>query len=253
MNEPQLEVVCPNCSEHVSPYVTECPYCGARVRKRAPKLERHGDSLEAKEPVSRRIRSAATRRAERVEGRPVVTWALILIPSILLVVQRAADWTIADAGAIVLSIDGEWWRALTAPFVYDDVGYLFACGLAISIFTPGLERRLGSPATALLLLAAGALGMLAADGLASAGVDDALVAAGGNGIALAAVAAWTMIRFGEARRGAEQPDLIAVSIVAVALLLLPLAESSASPVAGLAAGLVGLVAGWLCARAGIGE
>jgi uncharacterized OB-fold protein len=29
-----LFVVCKNCGSEVSPYVTECPYCGQRVRKR---------------------------------------------------------------------------------------------------------------------------------------------------------------------------------------------------------------------------
>ena len=38
MSEPDLFVVCKNCSAEVSPYVTECPYCGQRVRKRAPKI-----------------------------------------------------------------------------------------------------------------------------------------------------------------------------------------------------------------------
>ena len=40
--QPDLFVVCKNCGSEVSPYVTECPYCGQRVRKRAPKLDRSG-------------------------------------------------------------------------------------------------------------------------------------------------------------------------------------------------------------------
>ena len=50
MSETELRVICKNCGSEVSPYVTECPYCGARLRKRAPKLERRGDALEAKPP-----------------------------------------------------------------------------------------------------------------------------------------------------------------------------------------------------------
>src|SRR4051812_39506483 len=49
-----LFVVCKNCGSEVSPYVTECPYCGQRVRKRAPKIERGG---------------AGTARAPRRAGR----------------------------------------------------------------------------------------------------------------------------------------------------------------------------------------
>ena len=48
MSETELSVICKNCGSEVSPYVTECPYCGARLRKRAPKLERRGDALEPK-------------------------------------------------------------------------------------------------------------------------------------------------------------------------------------------------------------
>ncbi len=37
---PDLFVVCKQCGSEVSPYITECPYCGARLRRRAPKLPR---------------------------------------------------------------------------------------------------------------------------------------------------------------------------------------------------------------------
>ena len=36
---PDLFVVCKSCGSEVSSYVTECPYCGTRLRKRAPKLD----------------------------------------------------------------------------------------------------------------------------------------------------------------------------------------------------------------------
>src|SRR3954469_24610831 len=35
-----LFVVCKQCGSEVSPYITECPYCGNRLRRRAPKLPR---------------------------------------------------------------------------------------------------------------------------------------------------------------------------------------------------------------------
>src|SRR5215211_1348738 len=37
-----LFVVCKTCGSEVSAFVTECPYCGTRLRKRAPKLDRAG-------------------------------------------------------------------------------------------------------------------------------------------------------------------------------------------------------------------
>ena len=67
MSETELSVICKNCGSEVSPYVTECPYCGARLRKRAPKLERRGDALEAK--LSRRARRLRLRRRAAAERR----------------------------------------------------------------------------------------------------------------------------------------------------------------------------------------
>jgi len=63
MAEPELFVICTNCGSEVSPYVTECPYCGTRLRKRAPKLERRGDELAAKEKRRRRARSDSRTRS----------------------------------------------------------------------------------------------------------------------------------------------------------------------------------------------
>ena len=37
-----LFVVCKQCGSEVSPYITECPYCGHRLRRRAPDLPRGG-------------------------------------------------------------------------------------------------------------------------------------------------------------------------------------------------------------------
>ena len=96
---PELSVVCKNCGSEVSPYVTECPYCGTRLRKRAPKLERQGDELTpAREPPHAAAAgsrpSAAPSARERLAvatERPYVTVAAILGPAILLLVQRGAD------------------------------------------------------------------------------------------------------------------------------------------------------------------
>src|SRR5258705_9269231 len=50
---PELSLVCKSCGAEVSPYITECPYCGARVQKRAPKLDRGGRPRPGKSPRSR--------------------------------------------------------------------------------------------------------------------------------------------------------------------------------------------------------
>jgi membrane associated rhomboid family serine protease/DNA-directed RNA polymerase subunit RPC12/RpoP len=257
-SSPELSVVCKNCGAEVSPYVTECPYCGTRLRKRAPKLERVGDEVRVREGRrEKRRRRAAERRERRGERmavlaeRPVATIAAILAPALLLIVERASNLSVYDLGAIIGPVDTEWWRYFAAPFVYDDVGYLFACGLAIAIFVPGIERRLGAIPAVLLIIGSGALGMLAADGLDTAFGDGVFLAAGGNGVALGCLAAWVVLRDAERRADpTEEYDRIAVAVAAVVLLLLPLVEDFADPWAGLAGGLVGAACGLAAALGG---
>ena len=182
----------------------------------------------------------------------MVTIAAILVPALLMVVERATNLSVVDLGAIVGPVGDEWWRYLAAPFVYDDVGYLFACGLALAIFLPAVERRVGSVAALLLVIGCGALGMLAADGLDSAFGDGIFVAAGGNGIALGVLAAWFVLRDAERRADpTDEYDRIAVAVVAAVLLLLPAVEDFASVWAGLAGALVG--AGCGLARLALAE
>jgi membrane associated rhomboid family serine protease len=251
---PELSIVCKSCGSEVSPYVTECPYCGTRLRKRAPRLERVGDEVRVREDrKTRRRRKAAERRnrfsarresAEDFTARPLVTIAVIAAAAILVVVERATNLSVVDFGAIVGPVGDEWWRYLAAPFVYDDVGYLFACGLALAIFLPPIERRVGSVPSLLLVLGAGALGMLAADGLDSAFGDGFPLAAGGNGIALGALAAYVVIRDAERRLDpTSEYDRIAVAVAAIVLLLLPVVEDFADFWAGLVGGLVGAACG----------
>ena len=248
MSSPELSVVCKSCGSEVSPYVTECPYCGTRLRKRAPKLERHGDEIMARERPRRRRRAPGFPRLGAME-RPYATWVALLGPAILFLVQIAADLAPTDVGAIVGPVGAEWWRYLAAPFVYDDLGYLFVAGVALAIFVPPLERRLGTVSALILLLACGALGMLAADALDSIDPGTVFAAAGGNGVALGALAAWTALRHAEASRDpGDDYDVIGVAVIAVVLLALPLVETYASPVAGVVGGLVGGLAGLAAAR-----
>ena len=254
MAGPELSVVCKSCGSEVSPYVTECPYCGTRLRKRAPKLERVGDEVRVREDRrDRRRRKAAERRsrfasrrelAEELAARPVITIAALLAPALLVIIERASNLSVIDLGAIVGPVGDQWWRYLAAPFVYDDIGYLFACGLAIAIFVPPIERRVGSVATLLLILGCGGLGALAADGLDSSFGDGITVVAGGNGIALGALAAWFALRRAEAHGAIdEEYDTIGVGVAAVVLVALPLFVDSADLVAGLVGGAVGGLAG----------
>jgi membrane associated rhomboid family serine protease len=246
VSETELSVVCKNCGSEVSPYVTECPYCGARLRKRAPKLERRGDALEAKPARRRRRRRPRIghRAIDALETvRPYATLAVIIGSAVLVLVQRATDRPLSDFGAIVGPVGDEWWRYLAAPFAYLDIGYLFVVAVAIAIFGPGLERRLGSAATLLLMIACGSLGMVAANA-----IDTVPLAAGGNGLALGTLAAWFALRRAEARAAIdEEYDVVGVAVAAAVLLALPIFEDTANVYAGLAGGLVGAMAGFAAA------
>ncbi len=247
MSETELSVICKNCGSEVSPYVTECPYCGARLRKRAPKLERRGDGLEPtpKRRPGRRLFGGRLKKlgAATVAERPYATLAAVGVSAAVLLVQKATGDSIAQIGGIVVPLDDQLWRVLTAPFAYVDVGYLFVIAIALAIFGVGLERRLGSPATALLFIACGALGMLAASGIVDARGDFDVIA-GGNGMALGAVAAWFTIRRAETHGAIDQDyDKIGVAVAAAVLLALPIFESSANVFAGIAGGAVGALAG----------
>ena len=244
MSETELSVICKNCGSEVSPYVTECPYCGARLRKRAPQLERRGDGLEAKPrrgPAGRIFRIRIPRVA--AAHRPYATLAAILGSALLLLVQQASGKSLAVLGGLGVPVGGEWWRFLTAPFAYGNVGYLFVVALGLAIFATGVERRLGSFATGVLLLACGSLGMLAGSAVANA-QGNIVVIAGGNGMALGAVAAWFALRRAEAHEAIDQEyDSIGVAVAAAVLLALPIFEPSADVFAGLGGAAVGGLAG----------
>jgi membrane associated rhomboid family serine protease len=254
VSAPELSVVCKSCGSEVSPYVTECPYCGARLRKRAPKLQRRGENLEARTSRRRRRLRFGRSSIEALDtGRPYATIAVIAASAVMVLVQRASDRPLVDLGAIGGPVGSDWWRYLTAPFVYIDIGYLFVIGVALVLFAPGLERRLGSIPTLMLLIACGALGMLAADGVKSAS-GDLLFASGGNGIALGALAAWFALRYSETRNAIDEDfDWIGVAVAAAVLLLLPAFESEANVFAGLGGALVGGLAGFAAAAVRPGD
>src|SRR3954465_11059962 len=90
-SSPDLFVVCKNCGSQVSPYITECPYCGTRIRKRGPKIERERDPVDPgrsqrrkrKAPSMPSLGPLRTGEIPGVRGdelrRPNATIALVLI------------------------------------------------------------------------------------------------------------------------------------------------------------------------------
>jgi len=253
VSSPELGIICKSCGEEVSPYVTECPYCGTRLRKRAPKLELRDDELAPRQSRRARRRLARAQRLDRLEERPYAVIAAILIPALLVLVRVASpSLNSFDLGAIVGPVGNDWWRYLAAPFIYPDLGYLFVASVGIAIFGVSVEQRLGTIATVILIVACGALGMLAADGVQSAFAPrhDILLAAGGNGIALGLLAAWAVIRAAEVRSHPEEHvEVIGAAVAAAVLIMLPLVDDYANVFAGIGGALVGAICGMAAAFA----
>jgi membrane associated rhomboid family serine protease len=244
---PDLFVVCKKCGSEVSPYITECPYCGTRLRKRAPKLERGGV------PKQRKIRRRAVRLSRlrpgeipgiRGERRPYITIALVLASVVVTLGFKAGLWSVEPL-LLYSQVTDEYYRTVTTLFVYYPTGYEVVALGATFLFGWLLERRHGSWAPLLVFLAGGAGGMF----LAIAADDVEGVATGANGAALALLAAWAMRDVLGRRRGREDDsDLLGALAIAAVLILLPLATEDASAVAGLGGGLIGVVLGALMSR-----
>ena len=238
MSEPDLFVVCKNCSSEVSPYVTECPYCGQRVRKRAPRIDRGAPD----DAPPKRVRAPSLPRLRRgeipgiaPETRPSATIALIALSLLVTVVLSTGAASYADLG-LVGPPDGDWWRLATTLLPHENFGYQLIALVAVAIFGTHIERRFGAVAVVVAFLVSGAAGA------ALSVATDVYPAIGANGAALGLLCAWLVDDRRAAARGHERDtDLLGVYVIAVLLALLPLATEWAS----VAAGLGGAVAGTL--------
>jgi membrane associated rhomboid family serine protease len=242
-----LFVVCKSCGNEVSPYITECPYCGNRLRKRAPKLDKGGAPRERRGLRAPRASLGRLRPGEipgvRPDARPLATVGLLLAS---LVVSLGVRATLLDPLELMLvgRPGDEWWRVLTAPFVYTESGYAVIAGLGIGVFGWLLERRHGHVAPLAVFLAGASAGMALA-----AAVEAPRLTAGGNGAALALLTAWAVPDLRARRRGEEtESDMLGVAVMAAVLALLPIASDSASWLSGLGGAVTGLLLGALLAR-----
>jgi len=242
VSEPDLFVICKNCSAEVSPYVTECPYCGERVRKRAPRLERLSLLEEEAPPKRRRTPSLGRLKRGEIPGiapetRPWATVTVIAVSLLLTIVLATAVVGPIELGAAYADFGNEWWRVLTSWLVHDNRGYQFIALLVIGIFGMHLERRFGALALLALVFACGAAGT------ALAAFAGDLPAVGANGVALGLLCAWLVDDRRALRRGDDrETDLIGVYVIAAVLVALPLAAEEAS----MAAAAGGAVTGVLC-------
>jgi membrane associated rhomboid family serine protease len=250
-----LFVVCKQCGSEVSPYITECPYCGHRLRRRAPKLPRENGHRGARRGLARRLRWRRARvfakpSTERGAGR--LRWArdgvAISRPyaTISLVALSCGAWVAWHArpslyGQMVIAgpLRGDWWKLLTTQFAYGNGWYAFVALVAVALFGWLLERRHGPVVVVALFLGAGVTGALAA----SAVYAHAIIS-GANGAALGLLTAWVIPDLHAARTGLYyEGDLLAAGAIAIVLLALPLARPEASWLAGVSGGAVGLLVG----------
>jgi membrane associated rhomboid family serine protease len=245
---PDLFVVCKSCGSEVSPYITECPYCGNRLRKRAPKIHRDGRVDE--KPRRRRPPTPSLGRLRPGEmpgispdSRPYATMALVLVGLVGCLLWRTSLVNLGQL-AIVGKPGTHWWRVFSAAFTYDNTGLAFVTLGSIGVFGWLLERRHG-PLAVLALFLLGGVGGLAA----TVAVYPDPIALGANGAALAFVVAWAIPDLIELRSGVEvEGDLIGAGVVAAVIALLPLAVTDASWVADGVGLLAGLVLGYPLAR-----
>jgi len=248
---PDLFVVCKSCGSEVSPYITECPYCGTRLRKRAPKLEKGGIAKPVKARRKPPMPSLGKLKPGEIPGikadlslRPYATMALVLVAALLTIGWRAGIYSFLDL-AIAGPIGSEFHRLLTYSFIYAGTGYELVALVSIGLFGWLLERRHGLWAPILVYTLAAAAGAALA-----VVVDPDPLAAGGNGAALGLLCAWVVPELLARRRGEESDaDMLGVAAFAAVLLALPIATDDAHVLVGLGGGLAGLATGVLLLKA----
>jgi hypothetical protein len=246
-----LFVVCKKCGSEVSPYITECPYCGHRLRRRAPKLPREG----ARAPRGGRFGRASLGRLRhgeiaglRVDTPPYATIGLVVASC---VVWIAAQGAYLDQGRWIVfgPLRGDWWRLLSNQFVYGNGFssglFMFATLGAVALFGSLLERRHGPLVVLALFFGAGVTGTLVAEA-----VYVFPIVTGANAGALALLGAWVVPDLRAARAGDYyEGDLLGVAAITAVLLAMPFARPEVSWIAGVGGGLLGLTIGFGLARA----
>ncbi len=253
MSSPDLFVVCKSCGSEVSPYVTECPYCGTRLRKRAPKIEREGGvpkppkqprfgggTKKPKKPSAPRLSKLRSGEIPGIRGeRTERPWATILLVFLTLGVWLSLAF-IVDADLMILTLSGDPWRFVTAPFVNSGTGMQFAAVVGVGLYGWLLERRIGPVAVIAIFFLCGTGGLVAAEAIGSTG---ALF--GSQGAALGLLTAWAVPQLMRRRRGEEDDsDLLGTAVIAVVLLLVPWG-AYASVLAGAIGAVIGVLVGLL--------
>ena len=259
MSQPDLFVVCKNCQAEVSPYITECPYCGTRLRKRAPKIDRPEDAAKPppKRPSRRQRPRAATKPKARAKSKPDRLgrlrsgempgiradehgrpWATIVLVALSFGVWLSLAFY-ASSDLAVTALDGDPWRFVTSTFLNDGFAAQLAVVAGLGIFGWLLERHYGAIAVVALFLLCGPAAMA----IATAVDLDAFVF-GTHGAALGLLCAWLVPVLLARRRSHEDDDadLLGVLVIAAVLLAIP-AVSQGSAIAGVAGAALGTLSG----------
>jgi hypothetical protein len=244
-----LFVVCKQCGSEVSPYITECPYCGNRLRRRAPKLPRQGGGEHG--PRKRGRLRSVLRRPQRAPRAPTTVrpsrWeATRPYATIAVVLASIGVWIGWHAWPPLLSklwilgpLNGEWWRLFGYQFAYHSGVYEFAVVVAVGLFGWLMERRHGPLVVLGLFLGAGVAGALV-----SLAVYEVPFLTGANAGALALLAAWAVPDIRCARAGEYYDgDLLGCGVIAALLLALPFAVYGVGWLAGVTGAAIGLLAG----------
>ena len=257
MSQPDLFVVCKNCGSEVSPYVTECPYCGQRVRKRAPKIDRSSGEPSTKR--RRRAKKLPRLRAEEIAGiapetRPVRDRRpdprlRSRAPRRTRPTRRSTSATCSSrAASTTTGGAGSPRPSCTATSSATRSSRSCRSG----IFGTLLERRFGPVPVVLIFILSGAAGAALAAQLETPPLlSDVPIwpVIGANGAALGLLCAWLVDDRLAFRRGEDREnDLLGVYIIAAVLVLLSLTTEEANIAAAVGGALTGSVIGLLLPR-----
>jgi predicted RNA-binding Zn-ribbon protein involved in translation (DUF1610 family) len=251
----ELFTVCSSCGQQVSTFVTECPYCGTRLRQRAPRLDRKDGDLEALlrlpalEPdrtlrpddeddgvvvplrkrragLGAKVSRASTMRPRRRAGRPRArsssyategkAYATFAIVLLSLIALPLEE--LLSLNDLVLLDGSPLWRSVTAALTFGNTWNALAVLTTFGVFGWLWERRAGLVGTAVVLVAF-LVGLLL-----DRAADPGPAVYGSAGAAVALATAWIVTEI-RARRARESLDgdlqgaavLLAVPVATTAL------------------------------------
>jgi membrane associated rhomboid family serine protease/DNA-directed RNA polymerase subunit RPC12/RpoP len=242
MAERELFVICNNCGSEVSPYVTECPYCGHRLRKRAPDLKKVKKQEEKDEKRAQKKRDKFRAVYEgggeprpgsylsNMSQLPVATIVLVVTSVVISLVARVDSWVALNL-VFLGDLPGHLWQLLSAPLVQGGFGYGFVCLTGATMFGAGIEARYGPIVLVLSWAVCGAFGVLAEYLIAPVPFTNGALA-----VAVGLMTAWLIVVV--TREDLRDYDGIGLGAVGAVLLALPIVTNEAS-VWTLVGGLIG--------------